>query len=243
MNILLTSAFQPNTSIQVHDFSTRERIDDTILNITLINKNLLRLNIDFDLTLIDSSPAESIEKEMIQFFLNEIERLGIKLRFITFKPDLKQIDLMKFRGKGYSELLMVEYYCNNILSPSGYFLKLSARYSIVNHSFYENFTPGRFDVGKGYIQFSHILKRCMTQVYYAPVSLVLDNMEFMLDNVNDAKEKYVEHIFYEKFLTSNISFIRFKVHPYFLTSLLSGSSGRRYSKVKILLMRILYSYV
>ena len=215
LSLVLTSCLSPSLTLKLphHDPNLRfKEVKSNLLSILSFTNDC-----DFISTvyLIDSSP------QYIKLFdvFPDFENIYPKFIFIHF-PIYDSFVLHK--GKGYSELLMI----NHVLSTnckSKYFAKLTSRYVITNLSqILDEFTdqPTNFVC-------QHNILRGLTHSYFF---ISRTNFWFKLQNsdhlssINDNEKYYFEHALYDSLLEYTTS--PFSRAPHLSIDSSSGQTGR-----------------
>jgi hypothetical protein len=241
---VLTSCIAPNTTVgNITNFNAAHRLNDLVENLKYISSLYL-----FDyIYIVDSSPlAYFANKPPVFHFSAKLPIEFDPKYFIHFVPSASQEDHIKKKGKGVSEVYMLEHACNFIcraLSPNNpIFFKISGRYRIDNIVTLTNLTLDQFQKHSldACIPHSFLLSKCNT-VFYAFSSLSwISALVLDVDECDDDLGFYIEHLtFGSTILNAFVATERLPVAPWFNSKIYSGSKQGRYSSIKMLITFIL----
>ncbi len=240
---LITSCIIPNTiSGPITNFTKKERLMQLTNNINY----LLKTSLFKKIYIID--PFLNCEEKMKEF-TSDLFKNGLikskKLKFLTFNPSEKTKLQIRKKGKGYSELEMIIEGTKKINKDNVNTLvhKISGRYKILNIKKIVKKSEVIFKNKKQlYLPFSRLLSKCFTVIITYKSDIDLKLFLDCLKDIDDKKNKYVEHSFYKNLVRKKVTY-RNNIVPKFELIMIGGSKQGRYGIFKQLINKFLYGYM
>ena len=226
--ILLTSCFKPILSYGVSN-------QNVLANIQLAHETLERFISSplcrayyFRIYLIDCSDNDSLSNsELCAIDKYFISNSSVSYHNIRFKPS--DIESIRSRGKGYSELLMIDRFLRSMSFPSdAVVFKSSARYTpLLSPSLYFPF----FISSGCSFAYSNLARKAITHSFLSHVYLLEELISFASSKVDDSKGFILESIIYD-FITqsefcSSPVFKRSLFYPFYHPKVNPGTSTSR----------------
>jgi len=187
--------------------------------------------------LIESSFIE-IDEVVLKMLIPEKFKEKIIFKQFVFSDEEKC--LIKDKGKGYSEFLMLKK-CLETYDISEYFLKISGRYQILNFAdlLKSTVTVLKSDI---VIDYSFLFNKCSSIIFYIKKSVFLEHFMSNMEILDDKTGIYIERIFLLKLKLSKITKAKFKVRPIFPVFLKSGSHNSTYTNLKQFIINLIYKF-
>ncbi|WRQ44942.1 hypothetical protein SPH72_09650 [Rhodobacterales bacterium FZCC0083] len=233
--IIFTSCIEPNTDITVaNDIS---RVDEVVANIRSFFTSGSH-HVFEDVILVDCSNCRQAAEKLFKKVSEQVVDVNITCLHITFSQEERRD--VSFKGKGYSELLMLVKAVDRLPSIGENILKLSARYKPYSwQDFLKELNLSDQD-NRIKVTFSNFRRVALTYAFSISVSTLRDFDDRFRELINDSSGRFIEHNFYE-FLTQlrPEDVHRVYLHKYF-DQMVSGSTGKKAGTLKTLARKIVY---
>lgn len=232
MNVcILTSCIIPNTDIAVSALTPEQRLSDLLSNVGFLHSLGL-----FDLVLIADPSLNHSGTALRNSLQSSVEKLrseksstDVWLYFPGFSDD--QLKTIGARGKGYSELLILQAaigYLKEKSISAGVIFKLSARYRVLNIKALVGQMLRRHSRGASFCCEVNRISSKVNTVFYSLASSFGEKICDLKELVDDSRGVYVERVFYGNlFLDSCVRSSRVGPLVYSF-SLSSGSKALTY---------------
>ena len=237
LDIVVTSCIYPNTFFINSNLTTHDRILNTHDNLKWICESIIKVNIQANIYLLESSFIEINNDDLKQLIPVEFKDKIIFTQFCFTDEEKKMI---RDKGKGYSELLMLKKYIE-INNNVDYFLKISGRYQVINipKLFECSLIECSSDI---IIDYSFFFKKCSTILFYIRKNVFLEHFLSNISLLDDKSGMFIERYFLSILKSSKISKSKFKTRPIFPVLLKSGSHNSSYTYFKQFITNLIYKF-
>lgn len=245
---ILTSCILPNTDVAVSALTPERRLSDLLLNVGFLHSlGLFDLLLIADPSMSNHSGAAADLRNTLHDSLTCLESRepSTELRVIFPRFSEHENDTIKLRGKGYSELLILQAAIKCLeesLDPADIIFKLSGRYRIQNmNKLVRQMLRGHLGGAAFCCEVNRISARLNT-VFYSFIPSLTEKICGLRDLVDDSRGVYVESIFYrEIYLRSCI--LSSRVGPLLYSYELSSGSKALTYRLRAQFLRMIASFV
>ncbi|MFL0298750.1 hypothetical protein AAE961_07695 [Aquirufa sp. 2-BAHN-186B] len=236
-DIVITSCIYPNTFFINSNLTINDRILNTHDNLKWICEFIIKENIQANIYLLESSFIEINNDDLIQLIPAEFKD---KIIFTQFCFTDEEKLMIREKGKGYSELLMLKKYVE-INNNGDYFLKISGRYKVTNISklFESSLIQGSSDI---ILDYSFFFKKCSTIIFCIRKNVFLEYFLTDISLLDDKSGMFIERYFLSILKSPQITKAKFKIRPNFPVFLKSGSYNSTYTFSKQLITDLIYKF-
>jgi hypothetical protein len=226
----------------VNNQDWESRWNETKLSILYYVNELSKIkNVDVQLEVVDCSIGLDVSKLFSDFSKSIKMESGLSLKFTHVDIDFERANEY---GKGWSELNILNSYVNSLSSEADFdfFVKISARYKIVNIIPLINELLDAPNIYSIYAAKSDLLRRVSTIIFGFSVNKWGRFFSIAMNNVRDKSGQTLERVTYDV-LHKEGNICRLSRFPIFSPDQHSGSTGAHYSGPKHFLRKILYGYL
>ena len=192
--ILLTSCFRPLLLDGVNNTNVHTNIMSAFHTCRKYYHSSLCTDKNFRVALIDCSDFSFINTENLLLIETMLAQYN-DLLFVNIKFSAEELNSIRAKGKGFSELLMLSKFLDlHHFPPNTIFLKNSARYTPI-------FTPTSiypFSIGAiNSFAFSNIAKTAICHAYICNASFMDDFIVHCISKLDDSSGLFLEKAIYD----------------------------------------------
>lgn len=233
--MIFTSCVEPNNDILVS--RSQNRMKDVIDNVTAFYES--KCDEYFDkVILTDCSVDSDVAQKLFKLIYEKIEHTGIICQHVKFSSG--ELENVRERGKGFSELLMLSKAIEQVPIVDQYVVKLSARYRPKSWTALLSEFKVNDQETCVRVTFSRMRKVALTYAFAIPASALREFDQKYRNCIDDRINRFIEHNFYAFLTEQGCSDIqRVYIQKYF-NHITSGSTGKRPGILKSLTREIVY---